>query len=561
MKFNQKFHTKNDWENLDVLAISREQSHTPWGAYENAIQAATCDVNLSKWTNSLDGTWKFAYFSKPEAVSPFWEANYDHSTWNDINVPGNWELQGFGEPIYTNTLYPWNHFSKGNEIIYPNNEQGVRGLPNPPYLPSNNPTGCYFRTFNISEEWLEKEVFIYFKGVETAYYLWVNGKEVGYSEDSKLPSEFNITPYITKGENTIALQVMALATSTYLEDQDYWYLNGIFRSVSLFAKPRARIVDWKIDAVPDAHHSFGTIKADVAINRFNGFANYKVKLDILDSKDGILASGTSEINPQGQYRAYEKPTSNTARIELKVENIKKWSPEMPRLYKAVITLISPEGTEVDFESCKIGFKKIEIIDGVILINGTRLVVKGVNRHEHECYGGRRVTVEQMVKEIKLMKSLGINSVRTCHYPNDPIWYDLCDEWGLLLICECNLETHGVFGAITHNPAWGANFLDRAIRMVLTHKNHASIYSWSLGNESGVGANHAAMAGWIREYDPTRLCQYEAGEPGKNISDVRGNMYATQKHIMSMLTDATDIRPIVLVEYLYQILNSGGGMYK
>jgi beta-galactosidase len=561
MKQFQKFHKKNDWENIDVMSINREQSHAPWGAYENATQARTCNRTLSKWTESLDGTWKFAYYSKPTVVDPFWEPGYNHSDWKEIKVPGNWEIQGFGEPIYTNLVYPWDYYSEEKQVIHPNNTKGVRGLPNPPYIPEENPTGCYFRKFNIPKEWLEKEIFIHFKGVETAYYLWINGREVGYSQDSKLPSEFNITPYITEGENSIAVQVMRFADSTYLEDQDYWYLSGIFRSVCLYAKPKARIVDWKIDNLPDLHYPFGMVKADVSINRFNGFANYKFKLDIWDMEDRLLASGTSEINPQAGYRAYERPTSNTARIQIKVENIEQWTPETPTLYKAVITLISPEGEDVDFESCKIGFKKIEIVNGVILLNGKRLIVRGVNRHEHEAHGGRTVTLKHMVEEIKLMKRLGINSVRTCHYPDDPIWYDLCDEWGLLLICECNLETHGVEGALTHNPAWGTNFLERAIRMVLTHKNHPSIYSWSLGNESGVGANHGGMAGWIKEYDPTRLCQYEAGEPEKNISDVRGNMYAPQKRIMHMLTDAEDIRPIVLVEYLYQIRNSGGGMYK
>lgn len=557
----QKFHTKSDWENIDVTSINRHQSHAPWGAYENEMQALTCNRTISKWTESLDGTWKFAYYSKPTVVEHFWEDGYNHSAWKNIKVPGNWEIQGFGEPIYTNVVFPWNHYTKEKQVIYPTSVEGVRGLPNPPYIPEENPTGCYARIFNITKEWLKRDIFIHFKGVETVYYLWINGKEVGYSQDSKLPSEFDITPFVKEGENTISVQVMRFADSTYLEDQDYWYLSGIFRSVYLYAKPKARLVDWKIDATSDSYYPFCMVKADVSINRFNGFANYKVKLDIRDMEDRILCSGTSEINVQAGYRAYEKPTSNTARIQIKVDSIEQWTPETPILYKAVITLISPEGEEVDFESCRIGFKKIEIVDGVILLNEKRLIVRGVNRHEHEAYGGRTVSQEHMVEEIKLMKRLGINSVRTCHYPDDPIWYDLCDEWGLLVICECNLETHGVAGALTHNPAWGTNFLERAIRMVLTHKNHPSIYSWSLGNESGVGANHAGMAGWIREYDTTRLCQYEAGEPGKNISDVRGNMYATQKHIMQMLTDATDLRPIVLVEYLYQIRNSGGGMYK
>ena len=280
----QKFHTKNDWENLNITSINREESHAPWGAYENLDQAMSCNRALSNWTDSLDGIWKFAYYTKPTVTETFWETNYNHDQWKDIKVPGNWELQGFGEPIYTNTLLPWDHYSKEKQVIHPSNKEGVRGLPNPPYIPEENPTGCYFRKFNISAKWLEREIFIHFKGVETAYYLWINGKEVGYSQDSKLPSEFNITDFIEEGENTIAVQVMRFSESTYLEDQDYWYLSGIFRSVSLNAKPKARIVDFKIDAIPDLYYPFGMVKADVAINRFNGFANYKVKLDILDMK-------------------------------------------------------------------------------------------------------------------------------------------------------------------------------------------------------------------------------------------------------------------------------------
>ena len=559
MNIFQNFHYKHDWENIDVTSINREPCHSPWGAYENSSQAATCNRNISKWVSTLDGLWKFAYYEKPTLTNDFWLQDYDHSDWNDIIVPGNWELQGFGEPIYTNLVYPWDYHSTAKHIIYPNNQDG-RGLPNPPYIPEDNPTGCYFREFSVDRDWLDRDVFIHLKGVETAYYLWINGKEVGYSQDSKLPSEFNITPFIVEGINSIAIQVMRFADSTYLEDQDYWYLSGIFRSVYLYAKPKERIVDWKVDATPDVHYSFGLVKADVAVNRFDGFANYKIKVDILDG-DNLLSSTISDINPQAEYRPYEKPTSNTARIELKVDPIEKWSPDTPTLYTMIITLLSPNGKEIDFESCKIGFKKIEIVNGIILFNGKRLIVRGVNRHEHEPYHGRTVSMEHMIDEIKLMKKLNINSVRTCHYPDDPIWYDLCDEWGLLVICECNLETHGVSGALTHNPVWGTNFLERAIRMVLTHKNHPSIYSWSLGNESGVGANHAAMYGWIKEYDPTCLCQYEAGEPGKNISDIRGNMYAVQDKIIDMLTDPNDIRPVVLIEYLYQIRNAGGGMNK
>ncbi len=561
MNYYQKFHTKNDWENKDVTSINREEAHSPWGAYECAKQAAGCDRTVSKWAECLDGEWKFAYYDSPLLTDNFWESEFNHSDWSNIVVPGNWEVQGFGKPIYTNVVFPWNHYSEEKQVIHPRERTGKRGVPNPPYIPEENPTGCYFRSFHVPSEWLSRDVFIYFKGVETAYYLWINGKEVGYSQDSKLPGEFNITPYITAGENTVSVQVMRFAESTYLEDQDYWYLSGIYRSVYLYAKPKTRIVDWKIDCVPQLYDSTGRVSADITINRFPGFADYKVKLELLDMDDNLLVSEIAEVSPEAEYRMDRRATANAAKIQLEVKNVGLWTPETPILYKAVMTLLSPAGEEVDFESCRVGFKKVEIINGVIYLNGSRLIVRGVNRHEHEVHGGRTVSVAHMTEEIKLMKRLNINSVRTCHYPDDPVWYDLCDEWGLLLICECNLETHGVAGALTHNPAWGTNFLERAIRMVLTHKNHASVYSWSLGNESGTGANHGAMAGWIREYDPTRLCQYEAGSPGKNISDIRGNMYATQQHIMQMLTDVEDNRPIVLVEYLYQIRNAGGGMYK
>jgi len=556
----QKFHTKRDWENLNVTAINREESHSPWGAYENEEQAINCKRDVSKWTECLNGIWKFNYHENPTNIEAFWQKEYSHAHWKDIKVPDNWELQGFGEPIYTNVVFPWDYHSKEKHMIHPKNQEGVRGIPNPPYIPQENPTGCYFRTFNISNEWLERDIFIRFNGVETVYYLWINGKEVGYSQDSKLPSEFNVTDFLVVGENTIALQVMRFADSTYLEDQDYWYLSGIFRSVSLYAKPKARIVDWKIDALPNIEGGYGMLKADVSINRFNGFANYKVKLDVIDKSGRLLTSEISEINSQAGYRSYEDPTSNTARFNIKIKEIELWSPETPVLYSVVLTLISPLSEPIDFESSKCGFKKVEIVDGIILLNGRRLIVKGVNRHEHEAYGGRFVNYEHMIEEIKLMKQLNINSVRTCHYPDDPAWYDLCDELGILVVCESNLETHGVLGALSHNPAWGTNFLERAIRMVLTYKNHASIYSWSLGNESGVGANHAGMAGWIREYDHTRLCQYESGEPNKQISDIKGNMYASPGNVMKMLTDMTDTRPIVLIEYLYQIRNSGGGMH-
>lgn len=560
MNSYQKFHQKRDWENKDVTAINRELSHAPWGAYENERQALSHDSALSKWALSLDGTWRFALFARPEQVEPFWEPQFDTAGWATIRVPGNWETQGFGEPIYTNVVYPWDYHSRERHMIRPEGGSGGRGLPNPPYIPADNPTGCYVRSFSIDPDWSGRNIFIEFGGVETAFYLWINGQPVGYAQDSKLPSSFDITSFIHSGENRAALQVMRFADSSYLEDQDYWHLSGIFRPVRLVAKPAARLTDWKVDANPNLTDGSGEIEADVAISRCDGFARYQIRLAIMDQDGYQLGQTVAPVSAGAAYRTAEQPTANTARLRISLRDIQLWTPETPVLYTIILTLLDPAGEPVDFESCHTGFRKIEIQNDIVLLNGRRLLIRGVNRHEHEARGGRTVSRQHMIEEIKLMKKLGINSVRTCHYPDDPAWYDLCDEWGILVVCECNLETHGVMGQLTHAPAWGTSFLERAIRMVLTHQNHPSIYAWSLGNESGTGANHAAMAGWIREYDPTRLCQYEAGQPGRNISDIRGFMYAPQQTILDMLTDPADTRPVILVEYLYQIRNAGGRLH-
>lgn len=555
------FNKDKDWENPNVTSINREQSHSPWRVNENIEQALDFSSNNTKWRVTLDGIWKFYYINDIDDIESFWNDGFDHSKWNDIPVPGNWELHGYGEPIYTNDSYPWSYFGEGKHIIKTNQNSGERGVPNPPYIPKDNSIGCYFREFYILEDWKERDVFINFGGVETVFYIWINGKEVGYSQDSKLNAEFEISTYLNEGRNSISLQVMKYADSSYLEDQDYWHIAGINRSIDLYAKPKTRIVDWKITALPDRYFDFGIIEADISINRFANFADYKIRLDIFDNDSNIILSKIIQVNAAAEDNIYNKPKSNTARIQAKIDRIEKWTSETPILYKIAMTLLSPDGDEIDIESCRIGFKRVEIVNGVILLNSKRLIIRGVNRHEHEAYNGRCVSKEHMIKEIILMKRIGVNAIRTCHYPNAHVWYDLCDEWGLLVLCECNIETHGVRCDISCDPAYATNYLERAIRMVLTYKNHTSIFSWSLGNESGTGSNQAAMAGWIKDYDPTRLCQYESGEPTKNISDLRGSNYASQQRILSLLCDTEDIRPIVLPEYLYQIRNSGGGMFK
>ncbi|MDR2607021.1 MAG: hypothetical protein LBC57_01400 [Treponema sp.] len=563
------FHYRPDWQNRDVVSINREDAHTRWGAWENEKQAVEYRYGSSGNMMSLAGTWSFRLCRNPSGVDDFYRKDYDASGFSPITVPGNWEVQGFDKPIYTNVIYPWNlesgagsegkgspHEADKPYSIAPS--EGKERVPNPPYVPEDyNPTGCYRRSFTVPSGWKGKEIYIRFEGVETVYYLWVNGRPVGYSQDSKLPSEFNISSFLEEGENILALEVIRFADSTYLEDQDYWYLSGIYRNVFLIAKPALHIADWKITALPESCGN-GEISADVTVSREPGFAGCRIRLALYDGTSK-LAEGEGSVAAMAQYRNDTVPTANTGRAGFTVKNIQEWSPAKPKLYTAVISLVDKNGKILDIESSRIGFKRIEVKHGVVYLNGTRLLVQGVNRHDHSWRNGRAVPVEHMREEIKQMKLMNINAVRTCHYPDTPDWYELCDETGILLVCETDLETHGVMGQLSHDPAWAAAYLERAVRMVQNYKNHVSIFSWSLGNESGVGANHAAMYGFIKEYDKTRLCQYEAGEPGKNISDVRGNMYAPVEKILKMLADPEDDRPIILVEYLYQICNAGGGL--
>lgn len=557
MNIRKEFHTSPDWENISVTSINRLPAHTRFGAYDSLDAAIACKPNTSSNIICLNGEYKFKLYENPDLVDDFYRLGY-RGDFSAITVPGNWELQGFSSPIYTNYIYPWRDDNEHRYTITAKTNH--KDVPNPPYIPQDNPTGCYLHSFTVPPHFEGKRKILRFEGVEAAYYLWINGEPVGYSQDSKLPGEFDVTDFLKPGENLMALQVMRFADSTYFEDQDYWHLSGIYRSVYLIAKPETAIEDIKADVDIDLFRDSGSVICDVTVSRKPFFADYTVRASIYDMNHK-LCEGNGEIMASAEYRTDRVPTANTARICFNLNNIIKWTPESPKLYTLVVELIAPDGIVNDIEAVKIGFKKIEIKNGIVLLNGKRLIIRGVNRHEHTYRTGRTLSAAHMVEEIKQMKRMNINSVRTCHYPDMPEWYDLCDEYGILLVCECNVETHGVSGALTHNPAYAVNFLERAVRMVQNYKNHPSIYSWSLGNESGTGANHAAIYGFIKEYDKTRLCQYEAGNPAKNISDIRGHMYATVDTILKMLCDPEDSRPVILVEFLYQICNSGGGLSK
>ena len=554
MNLRQDFHRQADYRNPDVLAIGRRPAHPRYHAYASVEEALAGEGSAR--VLSLDGDYDFVLVPRPEEAGAFYEPGQPMEGAQTIVVPGNWETQGFGEPIYTNHHYPWDYD--------PERGLGIRakadgpGLPHPPAIPDENPTGCYRRTFTLPEGFLGQRLFLSFEGVETAFYVWLNGEPVGYSQDSKLAAEFEVTAQAQAGENCLAVQVMRFADSSYLEDQDYWYLSGIYRSVRLIAKPDAHLEDYRITTTTELATRRATLNADLRVSRVEGYAEQRVRVGVY--RDGErLALGEGEVAAQSGYDP-RQPTAARARVTLALEDVALWSPDEPTLYDCVIELLDGEGRVVDVEACRTGFREISLEGGIVRLNGERLIVRGVNRHEHGP-DGRTLTRAHMREEIRQMKRMNINSVRTSHYPDGDDWYELCDELGILVICEANLETHGVMGQLSHDPAWSAAYLERAVRMVQQHGNHVSIYAWSLGNESGYGANHAAMYGYIKQADPTRLCQYEAGGPPANISDIRGTMYATIRDIMGMLTDPDDTRPVILVEYLYQMRNSGGGVGK
>ncbi len=501
-------------------------------------------------TLDLNGEWKFRLYDRPEDCGDFYAPQIDESGYALIQVPGNWQTQGFGKPIYTNYAYPW----------HLDGDLGLDGKADPFRVPKENPTGCYRLRFDLPAD-ADTDLILRLDGVETAYEVYLNGAFVGYAEDSKLSSEFDVTAFAQPGLNTLALRVFTYATSSYLEDQDYWYLCGIHRDVTLVFAPHARMEDYQMKAIPDRHLESGIFTADVKVSRVPGFRDFRVRARLLSPEGDPVGEAEAPVSSHAVYTQVDVPTANTARVTIPLAKVSRWSPENPALYTAVFSLINQDGIEIDADMCRFGFKRVDVEDGILLLNGQRMLVFGVNRHEHAWKYGRAVPAAHMIEEIESMKRMNINAVRTCHYPDSPRWYELCDEMGLLVLCECDLETHGVAGQISHDPEYAPQYVERAQRMVVQHKNHASIYGWSLGNESGYGAGHAAMYGFCKEYDPTRICQYEAGNPAKNISDTRGAMYATEKQILAMLTDPRDDRPVILVEYLYQIRNTGGGMKK
>lgn len=546
---------KNDWENQHVTQINRYPMHVPYGAYESVEQALPCNRNVSKYVKSLNGIWKFHLADCPKNVPEgFFERDYDVSSWDNIPVPSNWELHGYGKPVYTNILYPFER--KGQDSHFEIELAEGKYELNAPLVPEENLTGCYKTTFYVPEYFKNKDIFLEFGGVESCFYLWVNGILVGYSQDSKLEAAFDVTEYVTSGENELSMQVMQFCDGTYLEDQDYWHLSGVYRDVKLYAKSKMRIHDYKVETILNTDYTKSTLS--VMINPYNQIAGYGecyVKMSLFDATGRKLTEFNSKRFADSAFYLQNNYATTTS---VEIDHPMLWSDENPYLYTLILEMIDNKGEVVDIESTKVGFRQVEINkNGILLVNGKRLIVRGTNLHAFCPDTGRTVSKEYMYKQLVIMKQLNINAVRTSHYPHAADWYDLCDELGIYLVDETNLETHGYGGALSASPEWIHAYVERCSRMVMRDKNHPSVILWSLGNESGAGANHAAMYGWIKEYDKTRYVQYESGNPGPNISDIIASMYPPTEWVLDKMADNTDLRPFIMCEYAYAKSNSNG----
>ena len=540
-----------EWQDPTVTGRNRQPAHATLLPYATAEQALAGTREASPFHLSLNGRWKFHYVSRPaDRPRDFFRADLDDSGWKTIPVPSNWQLQGYDRPIYLNTRYPW-----------------APDDPQPPFIPPDyNPVGSYRTTFDLPAAWSGRRVFLHFDGVNSAFYLWVNGRQVGYSEDSMTAAEFDVTPFLQPGRNLVAAQVFRWSDASYLEDQDTWRLSGIYRDVYLFSTPQVHIADFGVRTDLDEDYRDATLLVRPRLRAFDGSdaKGWTVEAQLYDAgKRPVLAEPLRKDAPSILRESYpQRDTNPYGVLQAKVADPVKWSAETPELYTLVLSLKDSAGNVVEAESARVGFREVEVRDGRFLLNGRPIRLYGVDRHEHDPDTGQYVPYERMVQDVELLKRLNIDAVRTSHYPNDPKWYELCDRYGIYLIDEANLETHGVTGRLTNDPQWLQAFVGRAVGMVERDKNHPSVLLWSLGNESGMGPNHAAMAGWIHANDPTRPVHYEgaAAKPRDPAwVDVISRMYTRLPELDAMAQDTSDARPIMLCEYAYARGNAVGNL--
>lgn len=538
----------NDWENPEMVGINKLPGHSNTVPFDSVAAALAGDRTASPYYQSLNGRWQFHLAPNPDTLPTGFESTeFDSSGWAEINVPGNWTTQGFDKPIYTNVKMP---------------------IPNtPPFVPKeDNPTGLYKQSFSVPEAWNGRQIFIHFGGVESAFYLWINGQAVGYSQGSRLPAEFDITDFVQSGDNELTAMVIRWSDASWLEDQDHWWMAGIYRDVYLYSTSNVQIFDYTVRTDLDDDFQDATLNVKAQITKRDGdfdMDGYRVKMHLFDAYEQPVFDPVV-----GAFYENERMLTHS-HMETKVTNPLKWSAEHPNLYTLVLALHDKQGNFIEAVRHRIGFRRIEIVGRELLINGKAVLMKGVNRHEHDEIHGKTISEESMLADIHVMKRFNINSVRTAHYPNCERWYELCDEYGLYVIDEANIETHAVYNRLCHDPKWATAWLERGMRMVQRDKNYACIFSWSLGNESGYGPNHDLLAGWIRYTDPTRVLHYEGavsrGEGGLTwfegylSTDLVCPMYPSVEWIVDYANDPKGDRPLIMCEYSHAMGNSNGNL--
>ena len=573
--------TVHDWENHHVLQINREPARAAFTPFH--AQKGDCSI-------CLDGTWKFRWTPVPdERIVEFYQTDFNDKDWVGFPVPANWEVNGYGTPIYVSAGYPF-------KIDPPR----VMGEPKVDYTTykERNPVGQYRRSFQLPAGWEARgQTFLRFEGVMSAFYVWINGERVGYSQGSMEPSEFNITNYLHAGENQIALEVYRYSDGSYLEDQDFWRFGGIHRSIHLLHTPDIRIRDYAVRTLPvSTDYQDFILQIDPQFSVYRGMTGKGTTLQgvLKDASGREIATLKGDVedildleHKAGRMNEWypQRGPRKLGRMSATIKSPKRWTAETPYLYKLHMTLLTAEGEVIEQVEQSVGFRSVEIRNGQLLVNGAPVRFRGVNRHEHDPRTARVMSEERMLQDILLMKQANINAVRTSHYPNVSRWYELCDSLGLYVMDEADIEEHGLRGILASTPDWHAAFLDRAVRMAERDKNHPSIVMWSMGNESGYGPNFAAISAWLHDFDPTRPVHYEGaqgagGEPDPKTVDVISRFYTRVKQeylnpgiaegedkeraenarwerLLEIAERTNDNRPVMTSEYAHSMGNALG----
>lgn len=540
------------WECPEITHTGRLPMHSTFYPFADERSAKNGIRAESPWILGLDGVWDFKLYRNPDAVpDDAVAAKKRPLVWKKITVPGNWTMQGFDKPHYTNITMPFKN--------------------DPPRVPrDDNPTGVYRRTFRLPASWKGRRTIIHIGGAESCYFLYCNGEQVGMAKDSRLPSEFDLTPFVKSGINTLVVMVIRWSDASYVEDQDHWWMAGIHRSVYLRSTAQFYLEDVVVTAVPDSTFKRGVLSVAVKVGcSVMPEQDLQVRVNLFNKKGRsvfrtpLKATVSREIS----YSSYE------ATLASEILPVELWSAELPNLYTVTVTLMeNPKKAAIEAVSIRTGFRHVAVHDRQLLVNGRPVLVKGVNRHDHHPELGKTVPRETMIKDILLLKQFNFNAVRTCHYPNESIWYDLCDEYGIYVLDEANIEAHDNYSTLCRDPRWKETFFERGSRMVLRDRNHPCIIGWSLGNETGYGENHAALADWVRSTDPTRFVHYEGAMRhgwyqggsnermgGERVSDILCPMYPAVDEVIHRGKLTNDWRPYIPCEYSHAMGNSNGNL--